>query len=658
MAAFQDRQRPVIGLEESLSDGSSTVNSFSLSNTAPLVPSPPQKSIERRRPHSARTWSTSSGGSRSSGQSGGGSSLRSCGSFGTAASLEISGRSYSKVPQGVVQHGSLSRRQPAEQEFRALCEIIGRKAALRFKTITKCFFHMDKAHHGKLDRHQLRHVFRTTFNLSHEYADRFLAFMDPNGVGQMDYKDLRRIVANHISPGYQPSQARPERVPMPRDLSTELRHIASMIAVKAHQKHRNGQEIFRFIDEDRDGLVHREECVRFVESFGFPRPVGNRVFDQLANLSRNGNMVSIDVFMDTFAPLVVPGYRPVNDYSLLEYADSFGPDVSGSARPRPASARVNRPSSAGHRPSSARGGPVGSARAVASWRSSMNSSDGDPGFLRSATPQESPAGTTNGLDGLLRSPERLLMGDLLANSFQHDNLYGRGLAEGRYRSEVFRGPRGDVTYVPAPPKWRVENRTWNSNQMAERLGSRKRSRSEPGFGGSGATSRFWHGPPIEMERYDPQSTSHDYNNISPKAPTTPKPNATRRPGHRPVAAVLAREKAREAPADEAFGTVGSIPFAFEHPEIDSGHLHKTSDLAGFGPLRTRTRPLSAGPTMAFSRDTQQRGRSGRQPGTSFKDHAGNHMYEICPGPSVGDSVAQAIIHPTFPQDIASGRFHP
>jgi len=263
----------------------------------------------------------------------------------SAASLQRPQTARPLVSQAE-QAASLRKKQ---QEFQNLIDLVGHKAAAKFKTIHACFRTVDRDHNGSVDREELVELFRS-FNLQDEFADRFMEHMDPHHTGEIEYTELQQLIGQYIQPGYKASKER--RVAVRADAGktmeqrkreAELNQLAEIIGAKAHAKYRCLRDCFRFVDEDKDGIVSRSECLRFMEVFGFPHSVGDHVYDLLLDKTGHSGEVDFTTFLGTFGPYIQPGYT----MQLMEAHDrqvhhGDGPYASRQAASRPHSARAHQ----------------------------------------------------------------------------------------------------------------------------------------------------------------------------------------------------------------------------------------------------------------------------------------------------------------------------
>lgn len=266
-----------------------------------------------------------------------------------------------------------------EEEVRALCELVGMKAAQRFKTPRECFCNINHSQTGYIERADFR-AFLRSCSIAEVIADRVFDSFDTYQTGAVNYNQFAELLGAYMLPGYpqqkdtttdtarrpRSAQSNPARPSTPVDglirHEAELHQLGEVIGAKARQKYRNGYECLRFIDEDRDGLVDREEVSRFIEHFGFMRSVADSAFDLISGMAgqtQATDVVDLDAFMDAFGPFLKPGYQPRGALTHSGSAAFIGNGARPGSAGRPQSARPQsasrvRPASAGVRPSSAR----------------------------------------------------------------------------------------------------------------------------------------------------------------------------------------------------------------------------------------------------------------------------------------------------------------
>ncbi|CAE8640235.1 unnamed protein product [Polarella glacialis] len=263
-----------------------------------------------------------------------------------------------------------------DREWQVMCDMVGHKAATKYKTVNQAFRLIDTDHDGVVEKIELRVLFQK-FHLTEAASDRFFDLMDLDGNGYVDFHELTQVIGPYIQPGYAVPASRPKKLKPSaktaakmdktleeRKRDAEISQLGEIMGTRAHQKYKHVRDCFRFVDEDKDGLVERHECVRFLESFGFDKKVGDRMYDMMLEKCQH-HKVDWTTFVHTFGPYITPGYyekllAPSDHTSNLEQPPQPQPlQRPASARPsgRPASARPSgRPASArpSGRPASAR----------------------------------------------------------------------------------------------------------------------------------------------------------------------------------------------------------------------------------------------------------------------------------------------------------------
>jgi len=92
------------------------------------------------------------------------------------------------------------------QDFENLCDLIGNKAAARYRTVGQAMLHINRNRNGMMERDEIHTIFRE-FNLPQEYADCFFNHLCPFSES-MEVAVLWQVLGPYIVPGY-PSERRP-----------------------------------------------------------------------------------------------------------------------------------------------------------------------------------------------------------------------------------------------------------------------------------------------------------------------------------------------------------------------------------------------------------------------------------------------------------------
>jgi len=250
-----------------------------------------------------------------------------------------------------------------------LYDFVGTKAALRFRTMRQCLLAIDQNHKGKITRAEARGFFRT-LNLATDMADRFFDLADAENSGAIGVAELHSRLARHLQPGYRsskgggggcdeppPSTVRAASAPHHqerRDSSSsstagggnaDLLSLIRAVCEKAREKHKNVRDLFRRLDENKDGAISREELARFVMGFGLSRDASDRVFEELGRDAVG--RVDYLAFAQFFAPLLQPGHshtRNPRQQTQQSRSSSSRPSPSGSA----GGSAAGRHTSSGH----------------------------------------------------------------------------------------------------------------------------------------------------------------------------------------------------------------------------------------------------------------------------------------------------------------------
>jgi len=211
------------------------------------------------------------------------------------------------------------RRQPSRKySYDDICHIVGKKAALRHRSLVRCFRSVVESSSGMVSRSELQSFFRS-LGLHDECADQFL---EAYGANAVDYYELRNVIASYVQPGVShdaPCVARPDAgaagnagsSAAEEVLEAELRDLCELIGGKVRQKYSCCHDCFRAIDLDNDGHISLREMAGFIDILHFPRTMAQRFFSILAastgSHAKHGG-INLRTFRDVFEPFVHPGY--------------------------------------------------------------------------------------------------------------------------------------------------------------------------------------------------------------------------------------------------------------------------------------------------------------------------------------------------------------
>lgn len=288
--------------------------------------------------------------------------------------------------QGQDGHASAARAGVLQDpKLLQICEMLGWKAATKFRTVTEFFRNLDADHNLVVDRYEVQDLF-VRFNMSIEDANLFFDMLDSAGAGQVDYLPLAKLMSKYIQPGYKHSggsrpgtprnaQAagpvarlgRTVRSSSADNLSDAFKASTSAwqtsatpqlmrsIGARAHQKFRSLKDCFLHADENKDGRVSRGELVRFLDSCGVNVSAANGIYSHLVQTGGDPGGIDYQTFVDAFGQEIVPGYP--------QRRPSFAPPPAArvAAAGRPPRQGLDRPSSVGpalrqaRRPSTPRG---------------------------------------------------------------------------------------------------------------------------------------------------------------------------------------------------------------------------------------------------------------------------------------------------------------
>lgn len=457
------KHQHLLDLEEAISEASSFASLYHPHKSGAGSSRPPTRPSSAR-PASVRPASATSEGCRArrpSSARGGRppSSAASTASGRSAASSAHSMASTASFRSTTSLHGAVERSvQDHSKGFTQICELIGTKAAQRFRSVQECFRFLDQDHNGLISRSEMRE-FCHVLNISREFADRFFDMLDVNRRGEIDFPELAPIFGPYIQPGYQAAGTR-RSAPAPRAPHDDQERggefdpqLIEMLGSKASQKYRTVTDCFRFLDEDKTGRVTRDKCRRLVEELGFKPSVGDSLFRYMAGSHREVDFLK---FSETFGPYIQPGYGSAP--AVRQRRPSSGGGSSWrSATPPPY--RVERQTPSGRqRPQSARpagrGGRSKAAadvHAAAEWSQKVVRSGSSAGSLCSASTASAPrsSGSSSEADS-----------DRVAPGVYCDPR--------PCRAEVTDRHIGSYMYLPETPR-AVNNNTWDSSQVKKRM---------------------------------------------------------------------------------------------------------------------------------------------------------------------------------------------
>jgi len=424
-----------------------------------------------RRPLSARSRPPSSAGSTASGHS------------------MTSAESARSLNAHIVSGG---------QEFETLCDLIGSKAAQRFRSVQQCFRRIDQDHDAAVTRAEMREFCRT-LNVTAEQADRFFDLLDLDRNNLVDFFEVASILGPYIQPGYQASSYRHSSAARRAEPALQencgdmdASHLIEAVGHKASQKYRTVKDCFRFLDEDKSGMVTGEKCRRFAESLGFRSSAGDHIYSLLGDSRRE---VDFLMFADMFGPYIQPGYK------LCASKRSSRGSSWRSSTPPPARVVEQQTPVARQRPQSARlhgrGGSRSRAaaevRAAAEWQQKMLHSGSSAGSLASGS-------TVSEVRYCCSEPS--------------EERHAAGVVDcdkPPCRAEVTPRHIGSYMYLPATPR-AVPNLTWDSTQVKSRMGvypARRDPRPPSAPRPHQAVRRTQRPRPREVEVYEDSGSHHE-----------------------------------------------------------------------------------------------------------------------------------------------------
>eukprot|EP00438_Fugacium_kawagutii_P021103 Skav205926 [mRNA] locus=scaffold123:961942:968264:+ [translate_table: standard] len=115
--------------------------------------------------------------------------------------------------------------------------------------------------------------------------------------------------------------------------TVDLTKLADIIGTKARAKYRDTRNCFRWLDEAKTGFVTRQECVQFMEVFGYNSSIGGPVTTAgqqvYTALLRPGQLeVDFPSFLRFFGPHIHPRYE-----DIAKQHEVLPPPIAASPRP-------------------------------------------------------------------------------------------------------------------------------------------------------------------------------------------------------------------------------------------------------------------------------------------------------------------------------------
>lgn len=191
------------------------------------------------------------------------------------------------------------------EELEMLRHRIGHKASIRYSNLNDAFKGMDRL----LDRNGMREIFHR-IHMPPESADRFVELLGHEASGEINARYLRGLIGNYTRlpdrSGAKPKASEEHATRAPKQ-ETELNKLSEMVANKVSQyRTRNRDDAFSVLDNDLDGYITRDECLRFLDRFGFPSNVGEHVFQQFVTNTSGPDHIAFDAFISVFGKGLSP----------------------------------------------------------------------------------------------------------------------------------------------------------------------------------------------------------------------------------------------------------------------------------------------------------------------------------------------------------------
>ncbi|CAK0895730.1 unnamed protein product, partial [Prorocentrum cordatum] len=241
-----------------------------------------------------------------------------------------------------------SRTKDVQKEFDEVLDVIGKKAAFKFKTVHEAWRYVDNDKNGAVSRSEMQYFFRA-FNLTKEAADKFFDRLDDDEHGEIPYEVFTKHLAPYIQPqvcggvrlpvkvhakgalsrtmptGFKDELAASPASPMKRrqgadqGLRAELKALMQDLGQKLPLKFRHPRDAFRMLDLQRNGRITRQELRAFFRGFGHSDQVSDKMFDLLAEESHGE--VDFCAFMSHFDSVLGPHFRCAKRKPLIELED-------------------------------------------------------------------------------------------------------------------------------------------------------------------------------------------------------------------------------------------------------------------------------------------------------------------------------------------------
>jgi Ca2+-binding EF-hand superfamily protein len=257
--------------------------------------------------------------------------------------------------QGVLDVNSMS---PEDRELHSICEMIGQKAAMKYRTVREALRFVDADRDGFIQRSEIEYFFRAYDVSSEKVADHLFDRLDRKGIGELEYASFVEFLGPYIrgdppnalaaadagseastrqatpaegaqrqsgvqfAPGFDPRSTAGNTPPVRQALQPSQAAYAqknnewsvdqwmNFLGRKSSERFAHVMDLIRHIDRDYDGNISRDEMRHFFSIFGLDAKVSDTCW---TSMRRPGEPeVEYMDFMRAIAPhLDLPGVKGV-----------------------------------------------------------------------------------------------------------------------------------------------------------------------------------------------------------------------------------------------------------------------------------------------------------------------------------------------------------
>lgn len=237
---------------------------------------------------------------------------------------------------------------PEDRELHSICEMIGQKAAMKYRTVREALRFVDADRDGFVTRSEVEYFFRAYDVSSETVAGHLVNRLDPSGIGEIEYSDFVSFIGPFIrgeppaalaadisdqvssreetptqevgpSSGIQParyvggqisSPSKKSAGPLPPQADWSVEHWMIFLGRKSSERFGHVMDLIRHVDRDYDGNISRDEMRHFFSIFGLEAKVADKCWSSM--LKPGEPEVEYMDFMRAIAPhLDLPGVRGV-----------------------------------------------------------------------------------------------------------------------------------------------------------------------------------------------------------------------------------------------------------------------------------------------------------------------------------------------------------